>query len=136
MIKSRAMNASGRIPARARAIPIAILVASLLALVSSTQLPAHGRSLAPEPSSGFAPGTARMPAVTSSISALRMEAFAVSGQQQRNNGPDVLRMVLLTVGAAAAAAFLGLIGYVIRKRVGYWPHRPQPQEGVPTDEHH
>jgi len=77
-----------------------------------------------------------MPAVTSSISALRMEAFAFSGQQQRNNGPDVLRMVLLTVGAAAAAASLGLIGYVIRKRVGYWPHRPQPQEGVPTDEHH
>src|SRR5207244_12721013 len=98
MIKSRAMNASGRIPARARAIPIAILVASLLALVSSTQLPADGRSLAPEPSSGVAPGTARLPAVTSSISALRREAVAFIGPHRRDHGRGVLRLLLLRVG--------------------------------------
>ena len=65
-----------------------------------------------------------------------MEGFAFGGQQQRNNGPDVLLMVLLTLGAAAAAAFLSLIGYVVRKRVGFWPHRPQPQEGAGSEDHH
>ena len=136
MIKSRAMSAPRRIPARAMAIPILILVGFLAALVSSGQPPAHARSLEPEASSGITPATARMPTRTSSISAPRMEAFAFSGQQQRNNGPDVLLMVLLTLGVAAAAAFLSLIGYLIRKRVGFWPHRPQPQEGAGSEDHH
>jgi hypothetical protein len=116
------------------AILIVILVASLLALVSSAQARAEARGLQPAAASGIAP--LRVPARTSLISAPRMEAFAFSDQQQRNNGPDVLLMVLLTVGAAAAAAFLGLIGYVIRKRIGFWPHRPQPQEGAAAEEHH
>src|SRR3989442_1454572 len=40
-----------------------------------------------------------------------------------HNAPDVALMALLTIGAAGAAAVLGLIGYVIRNRVGFWPHR-------------
>ena len=136
MVKSRAMSAPRRILVGAMAILIVILVGFLLALVSSARPAAHGRSLEPEASSGIALATARMPARTSSIPAPHMEAFAFGAQQQRNNGPDVLLMVLLTVGAAAAAAFLGLVGYVIRKRVGFWPHRPQPQEGVGSEDHH
>jgi len=115
---------------------IVVLLAALLALVSIAQLPAHASSVGPEPSTDSSPFTARMPSRTSSIVAPHIEAFASGAQQQRNNGPDVLLMVLLTLGAAAGAAFLGLIGYMIRERIGYWPHRPQPQEGAATEEHH
>jgi len=45
-------------------------------------------------------------------------------------------MALLTTGAAAGAAVLGLIGYVIRNRIGFWLHRPPPREGGPPKEHH
>jgi len=50
--------------------------------------------------------------------------------------PDVLLMALLTVGAAGGAASLGMIGYLIRNRVGFWPHRPPPRDGGPSGEHH
>ena len=49
--------------------------------------------------------------------------------------PDVLLMALLTVGAAGGAAVLAMIGYVVRNRVGFWPHRPPPRDGSPSDEH-
>lgn len=49
--------------------------------------------------------------------------------------PDVLLMALATVGVAGAGAVLGLIGYVIRNRVGFWLHRPPPREGSAGEEH-
>jgi len=129
------MSAPRRILVGAMAILIVILVASLLAGMPRAQPPAPTRTREPLRASGVAAASV-VPARLLLMSAPRMEAFAFSAQQQRNNGPDVLRMVLLTMGAAAGAAFLGLIGYVIRKRIGYWPHRPEPQEGAPVDEHH
>lgn len=56
--------------------------------------------------------------------------------QNNDDEPDVLLMALLTTGAAAGAAVLGLIGYVIRNRVGFWLHRPPPREGGEPEEHH
>ena len=50
--------------------------------------------------------------------------------------PDVLLMALLTVGAAGGAAVLAMIGYLIRNRVGFWPHRPPQRDGSPSEEHH
>jgi hypothetical protein len=44
-------------------------------------------------------------------------------------------MALLTVGVAAGAGVLALIGYAIRNRVGFWPHRPPPREGGAPEEH-
>ena len=54
--------------------------------------------------------------------------------QDDDDEPDVLLMALLTTGAAAGAAVLGLAGYVIRNRVGFWLHRPPPREGGEPDE--
>lgn len=59
------------------------------------------------------------------------------GESEEEDGGtdvDILRLALLTVGAAGAAAVLALIGYVVRKRIGYEPHAPQEGEGPP--EHH
>jgi hypothetical protein len=47
---------------------------------------------------------------------------------------DILRLALLTNGAAGAAGVIALIGYVIRKRIKYEPHAPREGEGPP--EHH
>jgi hypothetical protein len=43
-----------------------------------------------------------------------------------SNGPDILKYSLLTIGAAGAAGVILLIGYLIRRRVGYDPHREKP----------
>ncbi len=62
-----------------------------------------------------------------------VQGYVVSANDDE---PDVLLMALLTTGAAAGAAVLGLIGYVIRNRIGFWLHRPPPREGGPPKEHH
>ena len=50
-------------------------------------------------------------------------------------GPDILELALLTIAAAAGAAVIGLVGYLIRRRIGYFPHRPPPRDGS-EQEHH
>jgi hypothetical protein len=50
------------------------------------------------------------------------------------SGPDILKYALLTIGAAGAAAVILLLGYVVRRRVGYDPHREKPGDG--GDDHH
>ncbi len=45
------------------------------------------------------------------------------------SGPDILKYALLTIGAAGAAGVILLIGYLVRRRVGYDPHREKPGGG-------
>lgn len=47
---------------------------------------------------------------------------------------DILLLALLTIGAAGGAAVLALLGYLIRRRIGYEPHAPH--EGEEPPEHH
>lgn len=49
-------------------------------------------------------------------------------------GPDILPLALITVGVGGAAAVLVLIGYFVRRRVGYEPHKPKP--GDEDGRHH
>ena len=58
-----------------------------------------------------------------------------ANNQDADNEADVLLMALITVGVAAGAGVLALIGYAIRNRIGFWPHRPPPREGS-APEHH
>ncbi|MCH8813871.1 MAG: hypothetical protein IH957_02060 [Chloroflexi bacterium] len=48
---------------------------------------------------------------------------------------DVLKLVLLTLGAVGGAGVIALIGYLIRNRVGFWLHRPPEDDGSADDEH-
>jgi hypothetical protein len=57
-------------------------------------------------------------------------------QRQENNEPDKTEMILITLGIVAGAAVLALIGYAIRLRVGFWPHRPPPRDAGAPEEHH
>ena len=43
-----------------------------------------------------------------------------------SSGPDILKYSLLTIGAAGAAGVILLIGYLVRRRVGYDPHQEKP----------
>lgn len=57
------------------------------------------------------------------------------GESSDNDAdPSVLEMALLTIGVAAAAAVLGVLGYFFRKRVGYEPHAPSGDSS--GDDHH
>ena len=54
--------------------------------------------------------------------------------EREESDVDILRLALLTIGAAGAAGVIALIGYVIRKRIRYEPHAPH--EGEEPPEYH
>lgn len=51
-----------------------------------------------------------------------------TGVDEDGGDPDVLLLALLTIGAAGVAAVVALIGYAIRRRIGFSPHSP-PDDG-------
>lgn len=58
-----------------------------------------------------------------------------------NNGesgddqPDILLVALITVGGLAGAAVLFSLGFLIRRRIGFEPHRPPEDGGEGGGEH-
>jgi len=58
-----------------------------------------------------------------------------TAEPEEGDGPDVLLLALLTTGAAAAAGTVAIVGYLIRQRIGFSPHRP-PEGGDREDPHH
>jgi hypothetical protein len=57
-------------------------------------------------------------------------------QFQQNDEPDRTELILWTLAASGAAAVLAVIGYFIRLRIGFWPHRPPPRDAsAPEDLH-
>jgi hypothetical protein len=103
---------------------ISFLVAAVLALS-----PLAGFAHEPEQARDFGSGA-------SSVSSSGYGHETVQAQQQDDDDPDILLMALLTVGIAAGAAALSLIGYVIRQRIGFWLHRPPPRDGSAPQDHH
>lgn len=55
-------------------------------------------------------------------------------EEDDGDGPDILKLALISVGVAGGAALLAMIGYFVRRRVGYEPHKPKPGDG--DDDHH
>ncbi|HEV8574433.1 MAG TPA: hypothetical protein VGR43_06960 [Dehalococcoidia bacterium] len=62
---------------------------------------------------------------------------AVDGntEPEEGDGPDVLLLALLTTGAAGAAGVVAMIGYLVRRRIGFWPHRPPDRDGGDAPHH-
>jgi hypothetical protein len=60
-------------------------------------------------------------------------ASAEPGLDDDDDGPDILLLALLTIGAAGGVGLLALIGYFVRRGVGFDPHRPGPGD---DDTHH
>jgi hypothetical protein len=99
------------------------------AALSASPAPASRSS-----SSSATPTVAASPVSTSgnpSVSATPTVSPIAAGSS--GSGPDILKYALLTIGAAGAAGVILLIGYFVRRRVGYDPHREKPGDG---DDHH
>jgi hypothetical protein len=57
------------------------------------------------------------------------ETDAPVDESDGDDDPDILPLALLTIGAAGAVALIALIGYLVRRGVGYDPHRPNGNGG-------
>jgi len=55
-------------------------------------------------------------------------------QEDDDDGPDILLLALITIASVGGAAVLFTLGYFLRRRIGYEPHRPP--EGGEGDEGH
>jgi hypothetical protein len=118
------MTIRRRVPAQALALATAITLASLLALVPAAQIRAQASASGPS-------------AVIEAMSKAPTRVSAASVQQHRGgDDQNVLEKALLTVGIAGAAGAIALIGYLIRKRIDFWPHRPQPDDLPSSEEQH
>lgn len=51
-----------------------------------------------------------------------------------DDGPDILFLALITTASAGGAALLFTLGYFLRRRIGYEPHRP-PEGGEECEGH-
>jgi hypothetical protein len=88
----------------------------------------------PEPGATTPAAVSASPAPTSGHSSVSSTPNATSPiAAGSSGGPDILKYSLLTIGAAGAAGVILLIGYLVRRRVGYDPHREMPSGG---DDHH
>lgn len=56
------------------------------------------------------------------------------GSDEDDDDPDLLVISLLTIGAAGGAGLIALLGYVFRRRIGWWLHKPSDEPD--TTEHH
>ncbi len=59
---------------------------------------------------------------------------AVTEDAGDDDGPDILFLALITTASVAGAAVLFTLGYFLRRRIGYEPHRP-PEGGEGGDDH-
>jgi hypothetical protein len=87
-------------------------------------------------------GLASTPKLTAAVGSHGYGATSPDGPgmgvqlQQNNAEPDRTELILWTLAASSAAAVLAIIGYFIRMRIGFWPHRPPPRDGTaPEDDH-
>lgn len=49
---------------------------------------------------------------------------------------DISRLALLTIGAAGGAGLIALVGFLIRRRAGFWLHRPPERDGGDHEDPH
>jgi len=47
-----------------------------------------------------------------------------TGDADDDDGPDILLLALITIASVGGAAVLFTLGYFLRRRIGYEPHRP------------
>jgi len=57
-----------------------------------------------------------------------------TGDAGDDDGPDILFLALVTTAGVGVAAVLFTLGYLLRRRIGYEPHRP-PEGGEEGEDH-
>jgi hypothetical protein len=102
-----------------RGVGLLCLPLVLLATAAASQTPEPGATAPAAVSASPAPTSGR-PSASATPNASPIAPGTSS------SGPDILKYSLLTIGAAGAAGVILLIGYLVRRRVGYDPHREKP----------
>ncbi len=74
------------------------------------------------------------PGETTATEETLLSATPVEQEGDDDGGPDILLMALLTTAGIGSGAVLFTLGYLLRRRIGYEPHRPP--EGGEEDEGH
>ncbi|HET9476413.1 MAG TPA: hypothetical protein VFP63_02890 [Dehalococcoidia bacterium] len=92
-------------------------------IVSETPPACLGEGLTPIPTAPDAEATGSVTPTPDVINA--------DDEEDGGTDVDILKLALLTIGAAGIAGVLALIGYVVRKRIGYEPHAPHEGEEPP-----
>jgi len=72
----------------------------------------------PAPSLSPTPGETPPPVTPSP------EGGTETGDTEDGDGPDILLLALITIASVGGAAVLFTLGYLLRRRIGYEPHRP------------
>ncbi|MEE8346585.1 MAG: copper resistance protein CopC [Dehalococcoidia bacterium] len=58
-----------------------------------------------------------------------------SDSDTNGDGPDILLTALVTTASVGGAAVLLTLGYLLRRRIGFEPHRPPPSDEDEGEEH-
>lgn len=131
MVDSLSMTGTRNWRAWPLLLPLAALI--LLSAISSpsTQAADPAPVLANQPADTPPPGTGATVSATTSATPAASPVVIDEG----DDDPDIDKYAFLTIGAAGAAAVIGTIGYLIRRRVGFDPHRPGGGGDSPGDHH-
>ena len=89
---------------------------------AATPSPAAGAT--PSPAAGATPPPATPPA-----------GGTTAGSGADGDGPDILLTALVTTASVGGAAVLLTLGYLLRRRIGFEPHRPPEGEEDEGGEH-
>jgi len=106
---------------------------------TGTPIPPFGETPTPGGSSTGTPtgNAAASPTGEPGGSPTPTEEPGVGGSGEDNgDGPDILPLALLTIGAAGGLGVLALIGYLVRRKVGFDPHAPTGDSDADHGEHH
>lgn len=108
-----------------RAWPLLLPLAALL-LLAAISSPSARATDTPPPAAAIATASPTSAAAPTASPAVINEG---------DDDPDIDKYAFLTIGAAGAAAVIATIGYLIRRRIGFDPHRPDRSGDSPGDHH-
>ncbi len=103
---------------RALLLPLLALTASVALMSSAAYAESHLTAAGP-------PEGARPAAVPGHAGARAAMPAQETGD---DDGPDILRTALITIGVVGGAAALTTLAFLLRVRIGYEPHRPREED--------
>jgi len=103
----------------------------LLALAAALMLPAFPAYAQIELTEANPSEGARLdapPGETAAPEETLQSAGPIAQEGDDDDGPDILLLALITTASAGGAVVLFTLGYLLRRRIGYEPHRPPEGE--------
>jgi hypothetical protein len=105
---------------------------------TATPVPTFGQTPTPSGSTGATPTQSAVASPTGEPGGSPTPTTEPGSNSGKDNGdgPDILPLALLTIGAAGGLGVLALIGYFVRRKVGFDPHAPTGDSDPGHGDHH